>query len=100
MFLIVQGLLKTFMPWVYELIISTTFRNVSKTYGVYVNFRVVASAVNVSAISILYSDIHIPIQQYTLYSMGLLKQTWRFKSYMHVQGFYLCSASKRNVCVY
>ena len=26
------------MPWVYEVIISTTCRNVLKTYGVYVNF--------------------------------------------------------------
>ena len=53
--LIFQGLLKTFMPRGYEVIISTTFRNVSKTYGVYVNFSDVASAVNVLTISILYS---------------------------------------------
>ena len=48
---------------VYEIIISTTCRNVSKTYGAYVNFSDVASAVNVLSISILYSDIQIPMQQ-------------------------------------
>ena len=70
------------MPWVYEVIISTTCRNVSKTYNVYVTFSDVASAVNVLTISILlYSDIQISIQQYTSYKMGLLKQTWRFNTF-------------------
>ena len=89
--LIVQGLLKTFTPWVYEVIISITCRNVSKTCGVNVNFRDVASAMNIFTISFLYSD-------YTSYSKGLLKQTWRCKSFLHAQGFDLCSSSKR--CVY
>ena len=31
--------------------------------------------------------------------MGLLKQTWRFKSFLHAQGFDLCSSSKRYVCI-
>ena len=87
------------MPWVYEVIISITCKNVSKTYGVYVNFSDVASAVNVLIISILYSDIQIPIQQYTSYNMGSLKQTWRFKSFMHAEGVDLCSYLKET-CVY
>ena len=62
-YLIFQGLIKTFMQWVYEVTISTTCRNVSKTYGVYVNLNDVASAENGLTISILYSDIQIPIQQ-------------------------------------
>ena len=86
------------MPWVYEVIISTTCRNVSKTYGVYVNFSDVALAVNVLTSSILYSDILILIQQYISYNMGLLKQTWRFKSFLHAQGFVLCS-SLTEMCV-
>ena len=60
------------MPLVYEVIISTTYRNVSKTYGVYVNFNDVASAVNILTISILYSDIQIPIQQYTCTSYNMV----------------------------
>ena len=68
-YLFFQGLLKTFMPWVYEVIISTTCRNVL-TYGVYVNFSDVAlTAVNVLTISILYSDIQKPKQKYTLYNI-------------------------------
>ena len=43
------------------------------------------------------SDIQIPI--HTSYNMGLLKQTLRFKSFLHVQGFGLCSPSKRYVCI-
>ena len=74
-YLIFQGLLKTCMPWVYEVIIS----NVSKTNGVYVNFSDVASAVNVLTLSILYSDDQIPIQQYTSYNMDLLKRTLLLK---------------------
>ena len=73
------------MPWDYEVIISNTCWTVSKTYGVYVNFSDVTSVVNVLTISILYSDIQIPIQQYTSYNMGLLKQTWRFKSFLHAK---------------
>ena len=32
-------------------------------------------------------------------NMGLLKQTWRFKSYVHAQGFDICSYSKRYMCI-
>ena len=60
-YLIFQGLLKSFMPWVYEVIICNTYRNVSKICGVYVNSSDVAPAVNVLTISILYSDIQIPV---------------------------------------
>ena len=31
--------------------------------------------------------------------MGLLKQTWRFKSFLHAQGFGLYSSSKRYMCI-
>ena len=62
------------------------------------NFSDVASAVNVLTISILYSDIQIPIQQYTSYYMSLLKQTWHFKSFLHAKGFDLCSSLKE-MCV-
>ena len=58
-----------------EIIISTTCRHVSKTYGVYVNVGDVASAVKVLTISFLYSDIQISIHSF---NMGLLKQTLRF----------------------
>ena len=92
-YLITHRLFKTFMPWVYEVIISVTCRNVSKTYGVYVNVS------DVLTISILYSDIHIPIQQYMSYNMGLLRQTWRFKSFLHAQGFDLCSYLEEIVCL-
>ena len=51
----------------------------------------------VLTISFLYSDIQIPI--HTSYNMGLLKQTWRFKTFLHAQGFDLCSSSKRYVCI-
>ena len=51
----------------------------------------------VLTISFLYSHIQIPI--HTSYNMGLLKQTWRFKSILHAQGFDLCSSSKRYVCI-
>ena len=61
---ICHGLLKTLMPWVYKVVISAAYRNVSKTYGVYVKFSDVASAVKVLTIAILYSDIQIPIQKY------------------------------------
>ena len=84
------------MPCGQEVIISTICRNVSKTYGVYINFCDVASAVKVLTISFLYSDIQVPI--HTSYNMGLLKQTWRFKSFLHAQGFDLCSSSKRYMC--
>ena len=30
--------------------------------------------------------------------MGLLKQTWSFKSFLHALSFCLCSSSKRHVC--
>ena len=73
-------------------------RYVSRTYGVYVNFSDIASTVNVLTISNLYSDIQIPIQHYTSYNMRLLKQTWRFKCFLHAQGFGLCSSFKE-MCV-
>ena len=51
----------------------------------------------VLTISFLYSDIQIPI--HTQDNMGLLKQTWRFKTFLHAQGFDLCSSSKRYACI-
>ena len=51
----------------------------------------------VLTITFLYSDIQLPI--HTSYNMGLLKQTWRFESILHAQGFGLCSSSKRHVCI-
>ena len=89
------------MPWIYEVIMSTICRNVSKTYGVFVNFSDIASAVNVLAISILYSDIKIPIQKYIVVednNILLLKQTWRFNVFLKAQGFDLCSSLKE-LCV-
>ena len=55
----------------------------------------VASVVKVLTISFLHSHMQIPIN--TSYNMGLLKQTWCYKSFLHAQGFSLCSTSK--ICV-
>ena len=85
------------MPCIKEVIISITCSNVSKTYGIYVNFSDVASAVKVLTISFLYSDIQMPV--HTSYNMGFLKQTRRFKSFLHTQSFGFCSSSKRYVCI-
>ena len=51
----------------------------------------------VLTISFLYSDTQISV--HTSYNMGLLKQAGRFKSFVHAQGFDLCSSSKRYVCI-
>ena len=47
--------------------------------------------------SFLYPDIQILM--HTAYNMGLLKQTWSFKSCLITQSFSRCSSSKRYVCI-
>ena len=69
-YLIFQGQLKTSMPCVYEVIISATCWNVSKTYGVYVNFSDVAF----DHFVLIFTHTHTNTY-FMNYNMGLLKQT-------------------------
>ena len=61
--------------------------------GVYINLRDVASAVKVLSISFLHSDLKIPIHTSSNMGHGVLNL------FPRVQGFDLCSSSKRYVCI-